>query len=54
MMDIGEHMIAHYVYCNECKDSLINDCVAGIGEHFVAIYYLLFTICIAISAKILW
>ena len=32
MVDIGEHLIAHYWYCNECKDSVVS-----IDEHCIAI-----------------
>ena len=37
-MDIGELWIAHYVYFNECKDSVLNACILDIGEHLFVHY----------------
>ena len=33
------NLIAHYVYCNECKGSVVNACMVDIGEHLIAHYW---------------
>ena len=37
-MDIGE-LDCSYVYCNECKGSVVNACMVDIGEHLIAHYW---------------